>query len=840
MATKIHNLSGKWQFKQYPTSARRMRDLDEGSWLDCTVPSSIFTCLIDSQIINRSDLENNPEDFYQISNDQWIFRKTFDVPEDFLDTDRIELVFDGLDTYGRIWLNGKLIGKTDNMFCQWRFDVSSQLKTQGNELLVKFDSAVQEGRRLMNRFGNLDPTAMPECSMLIRPYVRKSQCQFGWDWAPALPGCGIWQSVRLEAFNKSCIRDIQIATINCDSSCADIKIAVHTENFSDKPISCNISICDADGNIASSVNLDLSDGENTASTVIKITNPRLWMPRGYGDQPLYKLEAGLFCNDIQVDTSLKTFGIRTVKVNQTPDEFGTSFQFEINGQPVYVRGSDWIPITLFIGSAAEQDYEKLLELAVDANINFIRVWGGGYYETDTFYNLCDRLGIMVWQDFLFACSYYPDRQWFMDMVKKEAAQNIVRLRNHPSLVIWCGNNEIDWQHTMRSRKGQKFYGRSIYHSLLPDLVRELDPQRDYINSSPFGPAKEPNTPKCGTVHQWDVWAWMRHTDHYLKTIPRFVSEFGFQSLPSRKTIQELLNDVDSMHTACCSLEKHNYQINGMNRLHYYINELFAAPKNTDEFIYLSQVAQSRAIKKYVEYLRSNSHINSGVIYWQFNDCCPSISWSALDYKNRKKALYYHTRKFYAPVIVAASAQITTHRPQYKTIDAITVSAVNNTLEQKTALLVCRLKDANLNVIDEFSRPLSIGPGIVEKVLLPKSFTAEKKHNDTFIHIQLQGDDEVIAENVFFFVPDKYFNFTPANIAIRAEKIDELNWNLFVSGKNLVKDVHIDCAFDADLSDDYFDIVTHEPISIRITTTKPLEEILSGIKIDCVNSIIAKK
>ncbi len=816
-----------------------MRDLDEGNWLDCEVPSSIFSCLIDAKVIDRKKLENNPDDFYQVSINPWIFKKTFDVSEDLLQSDKIELVFDGLDTFGRIWLNGKLLGTTDNMFCQWRFDAAELLKPKDNELLVKFDSAVEEGQRLMNRFGNLDPTAMPECSLLMRPYVRKSQCQFGWDWAPTLPGCGIWQDVHLEAFGKTCIRDIQIATIDCDKSNADVKISVQTDNFSERHLSCDINICDPDGNIVTSTKLDLSNKHNSTSTIIKIKDPQLWMPRGYGEQPIYKLEARLFYDDRQVDTSLKTFGIRTVKINQTPDEVGQSFQFEINNQPVYAKGIDWIPITLFIGSATEQDYEKLLALAADANVNFIRVWGGGYYETDTFYNICDRLGIMVWQDFLFACSYYPDRQWFMDMIKKEATQNIIRLRNHPSLVIWCGNNEIDWQQAMRQRKGPKFYGKNIYHSLLPELVRELDPNRDYINSSPFGPAKDPNTPKSGTIHQWDVWSGMKHTDNYLQAIPRFVSEFGFQALPCKKTLEELF-DIKDVHTAADSLEKHNYQINGMNRLHYYLDELFPQPKTIDEFVYLSQITQARAIRKYVEHLRSNSHINSGVIYWQFNDCCPSISWSALDYKNRKKALYYHTRKFYAPVVVAASAQTTQHRPQYKTIDAVTVSAVNNSILQQTALLVCKLTDMNLNIIDEFSRPLSISPGTVEKVLLPKSFTSEKNQNDTFIHIQLQGDKEVLAENSFFFVPDKYFNFAPANIVTKAEKIDELNWNLTLSSKNLVKDVHIDCAFDAELGDDYFDILTDEPVNIKIKTAEPLEEILSGIKIKSVNSIITKR
>ncbi|MEN6386817.1 MAG: sugar-binding domain-containing protein [Phycisphaerales bacterium] len=836
MNTKTHNLSGKWQFKQYPVSARRMRDLDEGNWLDCSVPSSIFSCLIDSNIINRKELENNPENYDHVSLTPWIFKKTFDLSEVFLKSDKIELVFTGLDTFSSIWLNGKLIARTDNMFCSWSFDVKSLLKQNENELLVKFDSAVEEGQRLMNRFGDMDPTAVVGCSLKMRPFVRKAQCQFGWDWAPALPGCGIWKDVWLEAFDKACIRDVQIATIDCDKSSADIKISVQCENFSKKPLSAEISISDPSGSIVNTTKIEI-DNQNLASTVIKIKDPQLWMPRGYGNQPLYKLDVKLFCENQQVNIVSKNFGIRTAKVNQTPDEFGTSFQFEINNQSVYAKGVDWIPITLFIGSAKTEDYEKLLALAIDANVNFIRVWGGGYYETDTFYDICDRLGIMVWQDFTFACSLYPDRQWFMDMIKKEATQNIIRLRNHPSLVIWCGNNEIDWQVSMHSTKGKKFYGKNIYHSLLPDLVRELDPNRDYINSTPFGPAKDPNTPKIGTVHQWAVWAWLKPTDHYRDSVPRFVSEFGFQALPCKKTLEDLF-DINGKHPAIAALEKHNYMPNGNHRLYYYLDELFPPPADIDEFIYLSQVMQARSIRKYVEHLRANSNINSGVLYWQINDCCPSISWSCLDYKNRKKALYYHTRKFYAPVTVSAHAKNNHLAPQHKTIDSISISAINDSLISQTALLVCRLMDSKLQPIDEFKRPLSITPGKVEKILLPKSFTNPPSMNNSFINIELCGDSGLLAHSSFFYVPDKYFIFEKPEIETRAEKIDELTWSLSLVSKNLVKDIHIELPFDADLSDDYFDLLD-KPVNIKIKTQAPIDRIESQIKYYSVNSIITK-
>lgn len=836
MEKKTFDLTGLWHFKKYPVSARRMRDLDDGDWSCCTVPSSIFSCLIEAGALDRKKLDNNAEDFYQISLDPWIFRKRFDLPEDFSPADKTEIVFDGLDTYSRIWLNGKLLARTDNMFCSWRFDVSDILKPQNNELLVKFESAVEEGERLLNRFGNFGDNVMSSCSVKVRPYVRKSQCQFGWDWAPAMPGCGIWQGVRLEGFNKGCIRDVQIATIDCDKSFADIKISVTADKFTNKSYSCLINILDPNGSLAASAKLELKDNNNSA--IINIKNPQLWMPRPYGNQPLYKVNVRLLYEDEIVDSVSKNLGIRTVKVNQTPDEFGTSFQFEVNHQPIYAKGIDWIPITLHIGSATIEDYEELLNLALEANVNFIRVWGGGYYETDAFYNICDRLGILVWQDFTFACSYYPDRQWFMDMVKKEAQQNIIRLRNHASLVIWSGNNEIDWLHTIFPSKGKKFYGRNIYHELLPEIVHELDPNRDYIFSTPFGPTKEPNIPSCGTVHQWDIWAGMKSTDDYLKTIPRFVSEFGFQGLPSKRTLQNLF-DIQNVHTAVKQIEKHNYQPNGMNRIYFYIDELFPEPANTDELIYLSQVTQARAIKKNIEHLRANSHINSGVLYWQLNDCCPSISWSALDYKNRKKALYYYTKKCYAQVLVTASAEIVHPRPQYSVMESVTVSAVNHSLSPQTALLVCKLVDADLNTIDEFKRPLSISPGSVEKVLLPKSFTTTQNPEKSFIHIQLCGDNEFIAQNTFFYVPDKYFNFAHADVELKANRIDELNWNLTLQSKKMVKDLSLHADFEYQLSDNFFDLLSSEPVNIKLTTDLPIDDIISRITILSVNSILTK-
>ncbi len=834
MAKEILDLTGQWRFKKYPVSARRMRDLEEGGWLGCIVPSSIYADLAEAGVIERKKLESNPEEFFQISLEPWIYKKQFDLSEDFLKNDKIELVFDGLDTFSQIWLNGKLMGRTDNMFCSWRFDVTEIVRGRCNELLVKFDSAVEEGERLMERYGMM---SRDKCSLPQRAYVRKAQCQFGWDWSPVLPGCGIWKGVRLEGFKAGCIGDVHITTVDCDKTSADIKIFAEIEKFSSRPMVCSLSVSDPSGKIAVKAELQFGGKGRQASAVVKIAKPQLWQPLGYGSQPLYKLTAELSCDDGVVDSISKTFGIRTVKLNRTPDEYGQNFGFEVNGQAIYIKGADWIPASLFVGSAREDEYERLIRAAAEANINMLRVWGGGVYETEDFYNLCDRLGILVWQDFMFACAYYPDRVWFFESVKKEASQNIVRLRNHPSLVLWCGNNEIDWQHSIGGfGRSKKFYGKNIYHKILPQLVHELDPSRDYIPSTPLGVGKNANEPTAGTVHQWQVWSGFKPVDDYLSGVPRFVAEFGFQSLPCKKTIHSLIGDK---HIAGFSLEKHDYQPNGTGRLQYYINEFFRPPVNIDEFIYMSQVVQGRAVLKNVEHLRANCDINSGVMFWQFNDCCPAVSWSCIDYGGRKKALYYYARRFYAPVIVSASAKEQHQRPQKKKNESITASVVNHSVLPMTGLLLCRVVDADFEIIDEFKRPVSVGPGDIAKILLPQSFTVPKKAGNSFIHILLENGDDVIAENSFFFVPDKYFDFPIGDVEVKTKRLDKLKWEIVLKSKNMVKDLCIDCDFDADLSDNYFDLLNNKSKSITIETDEPIDEIKDKITLVSVNSIFAK-
>lgn len=814
MSSEILDLSGDWKFKEYPLNARRMRDLDADNWLSAKVPSSIYTNLIDAGIIDRTEINTNPEKFVPFSDKPWIYKKTFDAAGQMLRSDRADLVFEGLDTVTQIWLNDKLIGKTDNMFIEHRFDVTGLLKPSDNILMVKFNPAAEHAEKLMNRYGLLSELYF---GYPCRAYIRKAQYQFGWDFCPPLPGCGIWRNVRLEGIAQARIEDLHVRTVDCNDESADVKVELKIDPVKKIPLKCCLTISGHGTNITQQ--LDLNDHPRQ-STVIRIDNPALWWPIGYGEQNLYQLKAQLTIDEKTLDQVEKEFGLRTIRLNRTKEKHGESFRFDINSKPFYAKGANWIPVTLFPGSVTHAEYENLLARALQANINMLRVWGGGYYENDEFYAACDRLGIMVWQDFMFACAYYPDRKWFLDIITKEAAAVIKRLRNHPSLALWCGNSEIDFQHSSgRFGKGKKFYGKPIFHKLLGDLLSELDPDRDYIPSMPLGPAKTPNEPNTGTFHQWHVWGRGAPTRDYItsaKNIPRFVTEFGLQAVPDVNTIKTFCPE-DQLRIASPAIEKHNYYLDGNPKLARYIAEVFPNPENLDQLSYLSQLTQARAAKKYVEHLRAHNHINHGVLFWYFRDCCPAVTFSAIDHKNNPKALYYYTRRFFAPVLVTLICE--PQKPKSSIQPAFKASAavvINDSLNPLTATLACRLIDMHSRVIDQATFPVALGPFSNSRPFkLPKAILQPEYPDRCVLRIALEDQDSLIAENHFLYLPDKYTDFPHVSINRKLEHIKDGRWKLSLQSDAFVKDLQIVTRQGAELSDNFIDLLPEQNCEIII-------------------------
>jgi beta-mannosidase len=831
-------LTGKWEFKEYPLSARRMRDLDAADWLQTNVPNSIFASLVEAGQIKQSDIDTSPEEFSWVSEKPWVYRKIFDVPPELLNSSRVDLVFEGLDTVASIWLNEKLIARTNNMFISFRFDVTQYLKPKDNSLLVKFEPAVEYAKKLMNRY-----TIFSESDFRnpYRVYIRKAQYQFGWDFCPALPGCGIWRPVRLEGIKKAKLADLHIRTVDCNQLYADIKITAELETVIKEKFRCRLTLSCNDQKTEH--DLIFNPDEDSHSTVIRIEKPFLWRPAGYGQQPLYQLDVQLLSDNELIDRTQKKFGIRMVKLNRSLDEHGENFQFEVNGQPIFAKGANWVPASIFAGSVTSSDYEKLLYAAAESHINMFRVWGGGYYETEKFYELCDQLGIMVWQDFMFACAYYPDRPWFLEEVKKEAITIIKQLRNHPCLVLWCGNNEIDWMHkTAKLGRSKKFYGKAIYHQLLPQLLAELDPDTNYIPTTPLSEKSRLKTARQITTHQWDVWSGYKHVRHYLcppQNIPRFVTEFGLQSLPTVDTVKNFC-PPDQLHIGSYSIEKHNYQLDGNSRLYRYMADLFGTAEDLDQFAYLSQITQARAVKTYVEYLRAYSLKNYGVLFWQFNDCCPAISWSAIDCYKEPKALYYYAKRFFSKLLITAVPEFELKADISPRLQSISIVAINDSNQPVTAAISCRLIDLFGNILDQVVFPTVIGPFSTSSPLkLPKAIITPAHPDKSALHLLMDKDGKKMAENLFFYLPDKYIDWPEVKIASRLSQIAEKQWKLKLNSNTLAKDVQISTNPLAHLTDNFIDLLPNSSYEIIIDSAIPstFSEPENAICLRSVNSIL---
>ena len=634
------DLTGEWTFQE----------LGESTWHKAHVPGCVHTDLMNAGLIPDPYYRDNENDLQWIGETDWIYSRAFDVSEEFLDHEAILLCFKNLDTLAEVRLNGVLIGNANNQFRQWEFNVSEYLRVGENELQIKFVSALNYGKgRLEERYihsWSTDSHKLPGGN-----YVRKSQCNFGWDWGPKLVTCGIQEDAFLLGFNTARIDDVHILQQHQNAT-AGLEILVSAELVKDSSLTAKIEISFKEEPVASSV-IPLENGQGRA--VLSIPGPHLWWPNGLGAQPLYKVVVKLKHADEILDESTKMIGLRDLKLVRKQDEWGESFHFECNGVPFFAKGSNWIPADTFISRVTDSDYERLLTAARDSNQNMLRVWGGGIYEKDIFYELCDRLGITIWQDFMFACATYPSfDDGFMENVKEEAGHQIKRLHHHPCLALWCGNNEMEqglvgetWTDTQMSWEDYS----KLYDQMLSSRVNDLDPQTDYWPGSPHSPHGDRmdfNNPQWGDAHLWNVWHGLAPFEYYRTCTHRFVSEFGFQSFPEPRSLHAFTIESDfSINSPI--MEHHQRSESGNARIIHYMLDWFRLPTSFDHQVILSQILQGMAIKYSVDHWRRMMPRSMGTIYWQLNDCWPVASWSSIDYYGRWKALHYMACKFFAPL-----------------------------------------------------------------------------------------------------------------------------------------------------------------------------------------------
>jgi beta-mannosidase len=601
-----------------------------------TVPGCVHTDLLAAGLIPDPYLDDNETKVDWVGRTEWSYQTEFDAA---LDDPRVDLVCAGLDTVASVTLNGVGIGQTANMHRSYRFPVRELLREHGNQLTVRFRSAFDYAEELRAALGD-----RPHTNSHPFNFIRKMACNFGWDWGPDLVTAGIWQSIGLQSWRVARLAEVR-SLVTVRGGVGRVELHLTVERDSDELLTVTASVGGA------SAEVEIGAGERTAVLTLTVRDPALWWPRGYGQQPRYPLDVRLTGpGGAVLDDWQRRIGFRTVRLDTTPDEIGERFAVVVNEVPVFVKGVNWIPDDTFVTRVTRERYAARLAQACAANVNYVRVWGGGRYESEDFYDLCDELGLLVGQDFLFACAAYPEESPLADEVAAEAREHVVRLASHPSLVTWTGNNENIWgfhDWGWQERLDGRTWGGGYYFEMLPRIVAQLDPTRPYWAGSPYSgsPDRYPNDPAFGTTHIWDVW----NTDDYSKYRqyrPRFVAEFGYQGPPTMPTLRRAISD-DPLTPDSPGMAHHQKAHDGNEKLRRGLAAHFPEPADFADWHYLTQVNQARAVALGIEHFRSLWPVCMGTIVWQLNDCWPVTSWAAVDGDGRYKPLWYALRRAYA-------------------------------------------------------------------------------------------------------------------------------------------------------------------------------------------------
>jgi beta-mannosidase len=638
------DLNTGWKFsisqKSYRASIIPIENIKPGNWFSADVPGTVHTDLLRNKLIDDPYYSDNELKLEWVAKQDWIYLNEFDYEESTVDD--ILLVFEGLDTKADVYLNEARLGSTENMFINYKFNLAGKLKKGRNLLKVIFHSPVKYARSVERKYGKLPVEPSSE-----RVYIRKAQYSFGWDWGPSFPTSGIWKNVYIEKSAAGEIESFSFNTVRLQNNIASvvIKPVIRLKGRGNFYITINLF----NGLQSFLKKIKITSGKEI-SAGFNIKRPDLWWPNNYGEQPLYNLEIKLHDSDGNVISEIsKKVGVRKAELilreNKKP-----VFKFRINNKVIYCKGADWIPSDSFIPRISDDKYCRLLELAKDGNMNMIRVWGGGFYENDKFYELCDELGLLVWQDFMFACGAYPEHDSFVKNVKREINENVIRLQYHPSIVVWCGNNENEWiWYREQYMSYKKMPGYKIYHSVIPSILKKIDPLRPYWPSSPFGNEDDPDSFESGNTHQWDVWSrWVNYTQ-VVKDKSLFVTEFGFQGPANKDTFEENLLPEDRNINSRI-FEHHNKQIEGPERIVKFLSNHLPLRTEWDDYLYLAQLNQGFALKTCLEHWITNGRTN-GSLVWQINDSWPVTSWAIVDYELRPKLAYYFVKNIFSPQII---------------------------------------------------------------------------------------------------------------------------------------------------------------------------------------------
>lgn len=783
----------------------KMHRVGEAQWIDGVVPGSVYGDLLKNGKMEDPFWKDNEDEALKLMDYDYEYETNFDCSKDLLDMDELLLRFEGLDTIADITLNGRKLGHVENMHRTWEYSVKELLKEKENTLHIYFYSPT---KYIADAFAKA-PTLGTEDAMNGFVHIRKAHCMFGWDWGAHLPDAGIWRPVHLLGVDTAHIVTVEVLQHHENDKVTleirpDIHMAKGKENGKTE-LSFRVSIIDPHGE---EMNLTIDNKSD-----IVIDNPMLWWPRGYGEQNLYTVSVDLMDKSGKIiDNWTRKIGLRTMTMDRTKDQWGERFATCVNGVNIFAMGADYIPEDHLLGRVTRETTKTLLEKAVFANFNSIRVWGGGYYPDDWFYDLCDEMGLVVWQDFMFACGVYDLTPEFEENITAEFIDNLKRIRHHASLGLMCGNNEMEQfvkEGNWVSKESEVRDYIIMYERILPKIMKEYAPQVFYWPASPSsgGSFDDPRDENRGDVHYWDVWHGNKPFSEYRKFHFRYLSEFGFQSFPSRKTVETFTDDERDMNIFSYIMEKHQRNGSANGKIMNYMQQTYRYPTDFSTVIYASQLLQADAIRYGVEHFRRNRNDDRcmGAVYWQFNDCWPVASWSSVDYCQRMKALHYYARRFFAPIMISCEEEGMMNSGQelvrlpFAFPKSIRLNVANESRKDEEITVRWQLRNAAAEILrEEESKVLVKALSCVwlEKVELPDVDIYKE-----YVSYQALKDGEVVSEGTVIFSYPKYFRYENQNLKVQVD-----GKFLTVSGDTYAKSVEIlNENEDLVLSDNYFDL-----------------------------------
>lgn len=812
---------------------------DEGIWRPATVPGTIHTDLMALKLIPDPFSGTNEKAVQWVDKKEWQYRKRWSLTTADLNYDVVELNFKGLDTYAEVYVNNHLVLQSANMFVEQLVNVKQWLKAGENELRIVFKSPIKHDMPQFLQDNVIYPAGNDASDIPLSIYARKAPYHYGWDWGPRLVTSGIWRPVYLKKWNKATIRDVWWQQQQMDAALAKLNAAVTLEAATAGTYQLKITTSLNNTKKETITKVSLQKGANVIQVPVQIRNPQLWWPAGLGAQTRYTLSAALLDNKEELAVATEQVGLRTIEVVNKPDSAGESFYVKVNGRPVFMKGANYIPQDNFLPRVSEKQYQRLFDDMHDSHFNMVRVWGGGIYEDDQFYSLADARGILVWQDFMFACTLYPSDTDFLSNVKQEVVYNVKRLRNHPSLALWCGNNEVavaiknwGWQSGYAYTDAQwaalqKGYDL-LFKELLPSLVQENDPGRFYFHSSPISNWGKKEDFTKGDNHYWGVWHGMEWFEAFNTHVPRFMSEYGFQSFPGMATIDSFAtpDDYDIYSNVMQSHQKSPAK--GNTAIKTYMLHYYQPPKDFPAFVYLSQVLQAEGMKTAIEAHRRAMPYCMGTLYWQLNDCWPGASWSGRDYYGRWKALQYYVKEAFSPLLVSnvvENGQLATY-------------VVSDEIKDTRGDLELVVTDLSGKQLWQKTLPGQVIRGNSSK----KMFAADtadilkgKNPAEVICYAQLRIDSKVVKRNVFYFVPAKEMKLEVPVIPVTFGKQQQNNEYVYVTIKSdkLARNVYLqlnNASPEERFEENYFDLLPGENKTVKLYTKRNPVAIKAALQI----------